>query len=163
MASIISRGGRALEVSDSDACRTGIVDIICMSTDVMWIIWEDYRLPYVHHRGGRSLAQSMVAQLPPIQGQWTSRGRCRYISRKPISLSDLTSLQPPTSLDSWLVQSPYLFIPNLFSPTFSTYYLFKPTFVPITPYVDPLSLHFDASLTTPLGSEFRTPSVIPPT
>ena len=68
MASIISRGGQALEVSDSDACRTGIVGIICMSTYVMLIIWEDYRLPYVQHRGGRSLAQSMVAQLPHVQG-----------------------------------------------------------------------------------------------
>ena len=28
--------------------------------------------------------------------------------------------------------------------------------MPITPYVDPLSLHLDASLATPLGPEFRT-------
>ena len=143
MASIISQGGRALEVSDSDACRTGIVGIICMSTDVMQIIWEDYRLPYVQHRGGRSLAQSMVAQFPPVQGQWTSRGRCRCISRKPISLSDLTSLQPPTSLDSWLVQSPYLFIPNINTTPISLVPLLVPTIssnlplVPITPYVYP--------------------------
>ena len=28
--------------------------------------------------------------------------------------------------------------------------------MPTTPYVDPLSLHLDASLATPLGPEFRT-------
>ena len=47
MTSIISWGGHALEDFDSDACRIGIVDIICMATDVICIIWEDYRIPYV--------------------------------------------------------------------------------------------------------------------
>ena len=56
MTSIISQEGHALEDSDSDAYRTGIVDIIYMTTDVMCIIWEDYRIPHVEHRGGRSLA-----------------------------------------------------------------------------------------------------------
>ena len=49
MTSIISRGGHVLEDSDSDACRTGIVDIICMATDVMCIIREDYRLLHIEH------------------------------------------------------------------------------------------------------------------
>ena len=61
MTSIISRGGHALDDSDSDACRTGIVDIIRMTTDVMCIIREDYRIPHVEHGGGRSLARSIVA------------------------------------------------------------------------------------------------------
>ena len=56
MASIISRGGHALEDSDSDACRTGIVDIIRMATDVMCIIRENYRIPHVEHGEGRSPA-----------------------------------------------------------------------------------------------------------
>ena len=56
MTSIISRGGHALEDSDTDACRTGIVDIIRMTTDVMCIIQEDYRIPHVEHGGGRSPA-----------------------------------------------------------------------------------------------------------
>ena len=56
MPSIISRGSHALEDFDSDACRIGIVDIICMITDVMCIIREDYRIPHVEHGGGRSLA-----------------------------------------------------------------------------------------------------------
>ena len=49
MTSIISRGGHALEDSDSDVCHTGIVDIIRMATDVMCIIREDYRLLHVEH------------------------------------------------------------------------------------------------------------------
>ncbi|WJZ89580.1 hypothetical protein VitviT2T_008789 [Vitis vinifera] len=53
MTSIISRGSHALEDSDTDACHTGIVDIIRITTDVMCIIWEDYHLPHVEHRGGR--------------------------------------------------------------------------------------------------------------
>ena len=56
MTSIISRGGHALEDSDTDACRTGIVDIIRMAPDVMCVIREDYRLPHVEHRGDRSPA-----------------------------------------------------------------------------------------------------------
>ena len=47
MIDIISHKGHALEDSDSDVCRFGIVDIIHMGTDVMCIIWEDYRIPYV--------------------------------------------------------------------------------------------------------------------
>ena len=54
MTSIISRGGHALEDSDSDACRTGIVDIIRMVIDIMCIIREDYRISYVEHGGCRS-------------------------------------------------------------------------------------------------------------
>ena len=49
MTSIRSQGGHPLEDSDSDACHTGIVDIICMATDVMCIIREDYRLLHVEH------------------------------------------------------------------------------------------------------------------
>ena len=66
MTSIISREGHALEDSNSDAYRTGIVDIIYMATDVMCIIREDYRIPHVEHRGGRSPAQSTVARLPLV-------------------------------------------------------------------------------------------------
>ncbi|KAL6333888.1 hypothetical protein AAG906_039298 [Vitis piasezkii] len=61
MTSIISRGGHALEDFDSDACCTGIVDIIRMATNVMCIIREDYHIPHVEHGGGRSPAQSTVA------------------------------------------------------------------------------------------------------
>ena len=49
MTSIIYRGGHALEDSDSDACRIGIIDIIRMATEVMCIIREDYRIPHVEH------------------------------------------------------------------------------------------------------------------
>ena len=100
MTSIISRGGHALEDSDSDACHIGIVDIIRMATNVMCIIREDYRLPHVEHGGGRSPAQSTVAQLPLVQGQSTYRGRGRYISCQPTTLLVLASLQPSTFLSS---------------------------------------------------------------
>ena len=56
MTSIISRGGHALEDSDSDVCHTGIVDIIHMAIDVMCIIQEDYCISHVEHGGGRSPA-----------------------------------------------------------------------------------------------------------
>ena len=56
MTSIISQEGHALEDFDSDACRIGIVDIICMAIDVMCIIQEDYRIAHVEHGGGRSPA-----------------------------------------------------------------------------------------------------------
>ena len=56
MTSIISRGGHALEDSNTDACRTDIVDIICMAIDVMCIIREDYCIPHLEHGGGRSPA-----------------------------------------------------------------------------------------------------------
>ena len=64
-----------MEDSDTDACCTGIVDIIRMTTDVMCIIWEDYRLSHVEHGGGRSLTQSIVARPPLVRGRSTSRGR----------------------------------------------------------------------------------------
>ena len=54
MTSIIYWGGHALEDSDSDACRIGIIDIIRMATEVMCIIREDYRIPHVEHGWGRS-------------------------------------------------------------------------------------------------------------
>ena len=56
MTSIISRVGHALEDSYSDACHTGIADIIRMATDVMCIIREDYYISHVEHGGGRSPA-----------------------------------------------------------------------------------------------------------
>ncbi|RVX18865.1 Serine/threonine-protein phosphatase 7 long form-like [Vitis vinifera] len=116
MTSIISRGGHALEDSDTDACRTGIVDIIRMATDVMCIIREDYRLPHVEHGGDRSPAQSTVAQPPLVRGRSTSRGRVQSPisldvpsvqhptssdppSAQPLTSSDPPSVQPPTSLD----------------------------------------------------------------
>ncbi|KAL6342202.1 hypothetical protein AAG906_006816 [Vitis piasezkii] len=110
--------GHALEDSDTDACRTGIVDIIRMTTDVMCIIREDYRLPH-----------STVARPPLVRGRSTSRGRGRYSSCQPITSSVSTSLyatpyffkptinptltssdppsvQPPTSLDLPPLQPP---------------------------------------------------------
>ena len=45
MTSIISRGGHALVDSNSDACHNDIIYIICMATDILCIIREDYRLP----------------------------------------------------------------------------------------------------------------------
>ena len=66
MTSIISRGGHALDDSDSDVCRTVIVDIIRMATNVMCIIWEDYRILHVEHGRGRSPAHSTVARLPLV-------------------------------------------------------------------------------------------------
>ena len=162
MTLIISRWGYALEDSDSDACRTGIVDIIRMAIDVMCIIREDYRIPHVEHGGGRSLAQSTVAWLPLVRGRLTSRGKGRYISCQPITSSVSSSLQPPTFLSSRLVQLPissdlpsvqsptssdlpsvypYLFrltistIPCFFRLTFSSSpYFFKPT-ISTTPYL----------------------------
>ncbi|KAL6335837.1 hypothetical protein AAG906_040558 [Vitis piasezkii] len=108
MTSIISRGGHALEDSDSDACRTGIVDIIRMTTNVTCIIREDYRLPYVEHGGGRS--PSKCARPPLVRGQSTSRGRGRYSSYVPSmqhsTYSDLPSVQPFTSLNPPSVQLP---------------------------------------------------------
>ena len=92
MTSIISQGGHALEDSDTDACRTGIVDIIRMTTDVMCIIQEDYRIPHVEHGRGRSPAQSIVARLPLVRGRSTSRGRGRYISYQSITSSVSASL-----------------------------------------------------------------------
>ena len=44
---IISQGDHALKDSNTDVCRTSIVDIICMVTDVMCIIRGDYRIPHV--------------------------------------------------------------------------------------------------------------------
>ena len=75
MTSIISRGSHALEDSDTDACHTGIVDIIRMTTNVMRIIQDVYRIPHVEHGGGRSLTQSIVARPPLVRGRSTSRGR----------------------------------------------------------------------------------------
>ena len=89
--------------SNTDVCRTSIVDIICMVTDVMCIIRGDYRIPHVEHGGGRSLAQSTVARLPLVQGRSTSRGGGKYISRQPITSSMSASLQPPHFLSPQLV------------------------------------------------------------
>ncbi|RVW92836.1 Serine/threonine-protein phosphatase 7 long form-like [Vitis vinifera] len=145
MTSIISRGGHALENSDTDACRTGIVDIIRITTDVMCIIREDYHLPHVEHRGGKSPAQSTIARPPLVRGRSTSRGRGRYSSCQPITSSVSASLQPLTFLSSRLVQSPiFSDVPSVqhltssnppsaqpltsFKPTISTTpYLFRPT------------------------------------
>ena len=102
MTFIISRGGHALEDSDSDACRTGIVDIIHRATDVMCIIREDYRIPHVEHGGGRSLAQSTVAQPPSVQHP-------TYLDLPSVQTStslDPPSVQPPISLDLSSVQTP---------------------------------------------------------
>ena len=55
-----------MEDSDSDVCRTVIVDIIRMATNVMCIIWEDYRILHVEHARGRSAAHSTVARLPLV-------------------------------------------------------------------------------------------------
>ncbi|RVW69911.1 Serine/threonine-protein phosphatase 7 long form-like [Vitis vinifera] len=108
MTSIISRGGHALEDSDTDACRTGIVDIIRMATDVMCIIREDYRLPHVEHGGDRSPAQSTVAQPPLVRAPYL------FI----LTISTVTHLFRRT-----ISAAPYLFRPTI-SPT---PYFFRPT------------------------------------
>ena len=106
--------------SDSDVCRTGIVDIIRMAIDVMCIIREDYRLPHVDHGGGRSPAQSTVTRPPVVRGRSTSRGRGRYSSCQPITSSVSALLQPPTFLSSQLVQSPISSdVPSVQHPTSS--------------------------------------------
>ena len=92
MTLFISLGGHALEDFDSDACRTGIVDIIRMTIDVMCIIGEDYHIPHVEHGRDRSPAQLIVAPLPLVRGWSTSRGKCRYISCQPITSSVSASL-----------------------------------------------------------------------
>ncbi|RVW98745.1 Serine/threonine-protein phosphatase 7 long form-like [Vitis vinifera] len=145
MTSIISRGGHALEDSDTDACRTGIVDIIRMATDVMCIIREDYRLPHVEHGGDRSPAQSTVARPPLVRGRSTSRGRGRYSSCHPITSSVSASLQPPTFLSSRLVQSPISSdVPSVQHPTSSD----PPSAQPLTSS-DPPSVQPPTSLDLP--------------
>ncbi|RVW34266.1 Serine/threonine-protein phosphatase 7 long form-like [Vitis vinifera] len=137
--------GHALEDSDTDACRTGIVDIIRMATDVMCIIREDYRLPYVEHGGDRSPAQSTVARPPLVRGRSTSRGRGRYSSCHPITSSVSASLQPPTFLSSRLVQSPIsLDVPSVQHPTSSD----PPSAQPLTSS-DPPSVQPPTSLDLP--------------
>ena len=89
--------------SNTDVCHTSIVDIICMVTDVMCIIREDYHIPHVEHGGGRSPAQSTVARLPLVRGRSTSRGGSEYISSQPITLLMSASLQPPHFLSPQLV------------------------------------------------------------
>ncbi|RVW23022.1 hypothetical protein CK203_105275 [Vitis vinifera] len=88
-------------------------------------------------------------------------------STQPPTSSDPPLVQPPTSLDLPPLQLStssdppsvqlltYLGPLSIQSPTSS-----DPLSMPTTPYVDPLSLHLDASLSTPLGPEFRT-SVLP--
>ena len=66
MTSIISREGHALDDSGNDVYHTSIVDIICIGTDIMRIIQEDYHLTHVKHEGGKPPAQLTVARLPPI-------------------------------------------------------------------------------------------------
>ena len=92
-----------MEDSNSNACRTGIVDIIRMAIDVMCIIREDYRIPHVEHGGGKSPAQSTVARPPLVRGRSTSRGGSEYISSQPITLLMSASLQPPHFLSPQLV------------------------------------------------------------
>ena len=60
MTSIVSRGCHALVDSNDDACRNGIVDIICMAMDVLRIIREDYRLP-------PSVQPPVFSDLPSVQ------------------------------------------------------------------------------------------------
>ncbi|WJZ82788.1 hypothetical protein VitviT2T_002516 [Vitis vinifera] len=131
--------------SDIDVCCTGIVDIVCMATDVMCIIREDYRLPHVEHGGNRSPAQSTVARPPLVRGRSTSRGRSRYSSWQPIISSISTSLQPPTFLSSRLVQSPISSdVPSVQHPTSSN----PPSAQPLTS-PDPPSVQPSTSLNLP--------------
>ena len=84
-----------MEDSNSNACRTSIVDIIRIATNVMCIIQEDYRIPHVEHGGVRSPAQSTVAQPPSVQHP-------TYLDLPSVQTStslDLPSIQPPISLD----------------------------------------------------------------
>ncbi|RVW92112.1 hypothetical protein CK203_037042 [Vitis vinifera] len=124
---------------------TGIVDIIRMTTDVMCIIREDYRLSHVEHGGDRSPTQSTVAQPPLVRGRSTSRGRGRYSSCQPITSSVSASLQPPTFLSSRLVQSPISSnVPSVQHPTSSD----PPSAQPLTSS-DPPSVQLPTSLDLP--------------
>ncbi|RVW71392.1 Serine/threonine-protein phosphatase 7 long form-like [Vitis vinifera] len=107
--------GHALEDSDTDVCRTDIVDIIRMATDVMCIIREDYRLPHVEHGGDRSPTQSTVAQPPLVRVQSSISSDVPSVqhptssdppSAQPLTSSDPPSVQPPTSLDLPPLQPP---------------------------------------------------------
>ncbi|RVX23785.1 hypothetical protein CK203_000337 [Vitis vinifera] len=89
--------------SNSDACRIGIVDIICMATDVICIIWEDYRIPHVEHGGDRSPLSRQLLDHHLFEGRSTSRRRDPPLVQPPTSL-DLPPLQPPTSSDPPSVQ-----------------------------------------------------------
>ncbi|RVW68145.1 hypothetical protein CK203_064038 [Vitis vinifera] len=137
MTSIIAREGHALEDSDSDACRT-------------------------EHRGGRSPAQSIVAQPPLVRGRSTSREKDRYNSCQSITSSVSTSLQPPTFLSSRLVQSPISSdVPSMQHPTYSD----LPSVQPFTS-LDPPSVQLLISLNLSLvqaPTSSDPPSVQPPT
>ena len=162
MTSIISQGGHALEDSDSDVCHTGIVDIIHMAIDVMCIIWEDYRIPHVEHRGGRSPAQSIVAQPPLVRGRSTSRGRGKYSSCQPITLSVSASLQSPIFLSSRLVQSLISSdLPLVQRPTSSNLPSVQPPISLDSPSVQPLISLDLPSVQAPISS--NPPSAQPPT
>ena len=74
------------------------------------------------------------------------------------TISNPPSVQPFTSLDPPSVQSlTFLDLSPLQPSTFS-----NPLLVSTIPYVDPLSLHLDAFLATPLGLEFRTSILLSP-
>ncbi|KAL6323478.1 hypothetical protein AAG906_039050 [Vitis piasezkii] len=158
MTSIISRRGHALEDSDSDACRTSIVDIIHITIGVMCIIWEDYCIPHVKHGEGRSPSQSTVARLPLVRGcllPFSTYHQCNpYLFRPTISITlyffRLTFSSGPYFFRPTISTIPYLFRPTisttpyLFRPTISTTpYLFRPT--SITTSSDPPSVQIDTS------------------
>ncbi|KAL6340122.1 hypothetical protein AAG906_038957 [Vitis piasezkii] len=89
LTSIISRGGHALEDSDSDVCHTGIVDIIRMATDVMCIIWKDHHIAHVKHGGDLPLMQHPTyTDLPSVQ---------------PLTSLDPPSIDTSTQVDLQLV------------------------------------------------------------
>ena len=60
MTSIISRWGHAFEDFDNDGCCIGIVDIIHMGIDVIYIIREDYHIPHVEDGRSRPLTLSII-------------------------------------------------------------------------------------------------------
>ncbi|RVW67673.1 Serine/threonine-protein phosphatase 7 long form-like [Vitis vinifera] len=104
MTSIISREGHELEDSDSDDCRTSIVDIICMVADVMCIIQEDYCIPHVEHGGDLSSMQPPTSSdLPLVQSS---------ASLDPPSIDTYTQLDlPPAILRGKRLRRPRLLPP----------------------------------------------------
>ncbi|RVW82280.1 hypothetical protein CK203_041685 [Vitis vinifera] len=115
-----------------------LVDIICMTTDVMCIIREDYHIPHVEHGGGTSPTQSTVTRLALVR--------------------DLPLVQPPTSLDPPSVQpSISLNLPSVQA----SISLDSPSAQPST-FSDPLSVQPPAFLNLPplqLPTSSDSPSV----
>ena len=111
MTSSISRGGHALEDSNSDACRNGIVSIIHIATDVLHIIRKDYRLP-------SSMQPPTFSDPPSVQPP--------TFSMQPPTFSYPTINDYLFSATSYIFKLAFSAASYLFIPTISaTFYLFS--------------------------------------